>query len=181
MNSEYIRWIPRLEIFRYHDSDDRISTLGHEGVTLKEINEDFLNRFISYQRIDKNIALNVGINIMWNLLAGAGGTVFNNANTNLLIGDSTAAVAATQLGLQASTNKTAQGMDSSYPASGSSQQIIFRSTFGTTAAAYAWNELVCANGNNPPTTGIALNRVVQPMGTKPNTTSWIALLTIQLQ
>jgi hypothetical protein len=130
--------------------------------------------------IDGNCLLNAGINqIIWPLVAGSGGTALNSANAYIGVGDSTTAAAATQQGLQAATNKAYQLISGS-PTVGSSQQIVFSATFASGAANFAWNEIIVANGNNPPTTGKALNRLVQTMGTKASGTSWVVTLTITL-
>jgi hypothetical protein len=64
---------------------------------------------------DGNILVTAGITLLLNLLIGAGGTVYSNANANLGIGDSTTAAAIGQTDLQAASNKVRQAMDATYP------------------------------------------------------------------
>ncbi len=128
-------------------------------------------------KIDGNILLNAGINLLLTLLAGGAGTAFNAANSYLGVGDSSTAEAATQTGLQAATNKAYVAMDSSYPTYGSSQQIVFQATFGSSVANFAWNEFIAINGNG---TGTAFNRKVSAQGTKVSGQSWTLKLTITI-
>jgi hypothetical protein len=114
---------------------------------------------------EHNLLVNVGINQMWTLIAGTGGTEYDNTHAYIGVGDSATAAQATDTGLNG-TNKTFKAMDTSYPTYGSSQYATWRSTFGSGDANYAWNEICVANGNNPPTTGVMLNHKVQSMGTK---------------
>jgi hypothetical protein len=124
--------------------------------------------------IDGNLLLNAGINLLLTLGAGGAGTAFNNANARIGVGDSTAAEAATQTGLQAATNKTYKAMDATYPTSGTSQQIVFRATFIGTDANYAWQEFTVDNGT------ISLNRKVSNQGTKVSGQTWTITVTITL-
>ena len=93
-------------------------------------------------------------------------TALNNANARIGVGDSSTAAAATQTGLQASTNKTYQAMDSTFPTYGTSQQIVFRATFAAGSANYAWKEFTVDNGTT------TLNRLVSTQGTKTSGQSW---------
>jgi hypothetical protein len=123
-----------------------------------------------------NCLLNSGINLMWTLLGGGSGTKWDNADAALGVGDSDTAESASQTDLQG-TNKTYKAMDSGYPTYGTSQQIVFRSTFGSADANYHWQEIVCRNGVS---SGTCMNRKVQDMGTKASGTTWVATLTITL-
>jgi hypothetical protein len=80
-----------------------------------------------------------GITALLNLLIGAGGTAFNNANAYLGIGDSTTAAAIGQTDLQAASNKVRQAMDSTYPQV-SGNVVTFRATFGTGAGNFSIQE-----------------------------------------
>lgn len=124
---------------------------------------------------DSNILVNAGINAMLTLLAGGGGTAFNNANAYLGVGDSTTAAAASQTDLQAATNKLRKAMNGSYPTYGTSQQIVFQSDFGSTDANFAWEEFAVFNAS---TAGTMLNRKVSAQGTKTSGQTWRLTLTI---
>lgn len=128
--------------------------------------------YVGKSHLDGNLLLNAGINVLTNLLAGGGGTAFNNANARIGVGDSTTAEAATQTGLQAATNKTYVAMDASYPTYGTSQQVAFRATFGTGSANYAWQEFTVDNGTT------SLNRKVSAQGTKTSGQTWQVTITI---
>ena len=92
-----------------------------------------------------NLGLNEGLQAALDLIFGTGSpTAFNAANAYLGVGDSSAAEAATQTDLQASTNKTYKAMASTYP-SRSAQTVTLQAVFGSADANYAWNEFTVAN------------------------------------
>ncbi len=125
-----------------------------------------------------NILLNAGITELWKLVTGTGGTAYNASNSYVGVGDGTTAEAATQTGLQG-TNKYFKIVDSGYPQV-SNQTAIWQATFSGTEANFAWNEGGVANGNNPPTTGVLLNRKVASMGTKASGQVWVLQVRITL-
>src|SRR6185437_10619267 len=126
-----------------------------------------------------NILLNAGINELWTLAAGSGGTLYNNANAFIGVGDSSVAAAATQTGLQAATNKTYKAMDASFPTFGTSQLVTFQATFGSVDANYAWNEFSVRNASSE-ASGQALNRLVSAQGTKTSGQTWQVQIQITL-
>ncbi|MDA8087426.1 MAG: hypothetical protein M0Z75_12065 [Nitrospiraceae bacterium] len=126
-----------------------------------------------------NLALTAGMNEIWKLVTGQGGTAFTNANALIGIGDSTAAPAAGQTDLQAATNKTYIAMNGGYPTVPASGQVQFQATFGSAQANYAWNEAVVKNN----TSGICLNRTTNGgtgFGTKVAGTTWTTTFTLSL-
>ena len=125
--------------------------------------------------VDGNILVNTGIALMEDLLIGAGGTVFSNANAHLGVGDSTTAAAASQTDLQASTNKFRKAMEATFP-SRSAQTLTFKSSFGTGDANFAWEEWGTFNASSA---GTMLNRKVQSFGTKSSGT-WVLTATITI-
>lgn len=109
-------------------------------------------------------------------------TYFDNTNAKIGVGDSNTAAAATQTDLQASTNKLRKAMDATYPLHTDgvvvgSASIVFRSTFASGDANYAWEEAGIFNGASG---GRMLNRKVQSMGTKASGTSWQLTITITI-
>ena len=92
----------------------------------------------------RNAYMNVGGALLLDLLIGAGGTVYSNANANIGIGDSATAVAASQTDLQAGANKLRKVMDATFP-SRASQLMTFKSTFATGDANWVWNEIALFN------------------------------------
>lgn len=125
-----------------------------------------------------NLLLNEGINELWTILTSSGGTKYDNTHAYLGVGDSSTAADATQTGLQASTNKAFKVMDSGYPTYGTVQKAVFRSTFGTSEANFAWNEFTVVNASSD--TGANLNRKVSSQGTKSSDQIWELELTITL-
>ena len=110
-----------------------------------------------------NILLNEGIQLLWDLGIAAGGSGWNNANSNLGVGDSATAAAATQGGLQAPSNKLYKGMQATYPQR-TGQTVRWRAAFTDAEANFAWNEVTVSNTNSD--AGTNLNRAVQSLGTK---------------
>jgi hypothetical protein len=67
-----------------------------------------------------------------------------------------------------------QAVDSGYPTYGTSQQIVFRATFGGSSANYAWNEFTVDNGTT------SLNRKQSGQGTKTVSQVWQVTVTLTL-
>jgi hypothetical protein len=158
---------------------DRVFKAAHiEGLPIDYLAENF-ELIESPLRFPGNCLLNEGINELWTLVAGTGATKFDNGNAYIGVGD-TASPAAdpAQTGLQASTNKKYNGMDTSYPTYGASQKVTHRATFASGDANFAWAEITVANGNSDASKN--LNRKVQAMGTKASGTSWVATQEITL-
>jgi hypothetical protein len=127
------------------------------------------NRPYKVSVINGNLLLNEGIALMLDLLIGAGGTVYSNANAYIGVGDSETAAAAAQTGLQAVTNKAYKAMETSYP-SRANQTVTFKSVFGTSDGNFAWKELTIVNASSD--TGTNLNRKVSDQGTKVSGQIW---------
>jgi hypothetical protein len=125
--------------------------------------------------VDGNILVTAGIGLMLDLLIGAGGTVFNNTNAKIGVGDSTTAAAIGQTDLVAATNKLRKGMDGGFP-SRATNVLSFQATFTTAEANFAWNEWAVFNAA---AAGTMLNRKVEALGTKA-TGSWVLGVTITI-
>lgn len=107
-------------------------------------------------------------------------TYLKNSEAYLGVGDSSSAVAATQTDLQASTNKLRKAMDATYPqhtdgTTSAAASVVWKSTFGTGDANFAWNEAALFNGSSG---GRMLNRKLVSMGTKTSSDSWTLTLTV---
>jgi len=139
--------------------------------------DQFFSQFRPYEVVEGegNILVNAGIALMLDLLIGAGGTVFSNANAYLGVGDSTTAASAGQTDLQASTNKLRKAMDATYP-SRSGQTLTFKSSFGSGDANFHWNEWAIFNASS---SGTMLNRKVQDFGTK-SAGTWVLTATVTI-
>lgn len=146
-----------------------------------------------YEVIERsgNLLMYGGASCLWQCLIGNGTatagqslTYFNNAQAAIGVGDSSTAAAATQTDLQAATNKVKVAMDSTYPqhtdaTTSGAASIIFRSTFGTSVANWAWNEWVVGNSTTA-ATGRILNRKVESLGTKASGSTWTLTVTLTL-
>ena len=122
-----------------------------------------------------NLLLNEGITVLLNLLCGISATAFSNGNAYIGVGDSSTAAAAGQTGLQASSNKDYQGMESGYP-SVTGQTVTFRSIWASAEGNFPWNEWTVANGSSDSATN--LNRKVAALGTKASGSEWTLTVAI---
>lgn len=180
MASDGIEWRAHWKLEKYHTPD---------GTPPPEA----LERMEPYEVIDVpgNALMYGGASVQWQTLIGNGVgtagqalTYFNNANAAIGVGDSTTANTLTDTELKAATNKLRRGMDSTYPqhtdatASGSAS-CVFRSTFATADANWAWQEWGVFNS---PTngTGRMLNRKVESLGTKTSASTWVLTCTLTL-
>lgn len=120
-----------------------------------------------------NLLLTAGITLMWNLIAGAGGTAFNSTNAYLAIGTSTTAATASQTTL---VSEAARQVVSGAPTV-STNQISFVTTFGTGSANVSWQETAVVNAS---TAGTLMNRLVSNFGTKTSSASWTYTHTLSL-
>lgn len=129
-------------------------------------------------KFDGNIMLNEGINELWTLACSGSGTKFDAANAHLGVGDSDAAEAADQTGLQATTNKIYKPMEGGFPTFGTAQQATWKASFGANEANWDWREFTIANGNSDAAKN--LNRKVSSQGTKAVGQVWELSLTVTL-
>jgi hypothetical protein len=90
-----------------------------------------------------NLSANAGLQLEADLLIGAGGTVFNNANAHIGVGNGTTAVSAAHTDLQGAS-KLRRAMNATFP-SRSGQTLTFRSDFASGDANYAWEEMAVFN------------------------------------
>jgi len=111
-----------------------------------------------------NLLLQEGVQAIWTLVTGGSETAFNNANARIGVGDSSAAEADTQTGLQG-TSTAFKAMDTGYPVVGAlaDKKVTFRATFGDAEGNFAWEEWTVDNGASA---NKNLNRKVQALGTK---------------
>lgn len=147
----------------------------------------------SYEVIERegNLLMYGGASVLWQALIGNGTTTagqaltyFNNAQAAIAVGDSSTAAAATQTNLQAATNKLRKAMDATYPlhtdaTTAGAASIVFRSTFGTSDANWAWQEWGVFNSTTD-ATGRMLNRKVESLGTKTSSATWQFTVTLTL-
>jgi hypothetical protein len=141
--------------------------------------------------IEGNLLMYGGASVLWQALIGNGTatadqalTYFNNARAAIGVGDSTTAAAATHTNLQAATNKLRKAMDSTYPqhtdaTTSGAASIVFRSTFATGDANWAWQEWGVFNSATD-ATGRMLQRKVESLGTKTSAAAWTLTVTLTL-
>jgi hypothetical protein len=124
-----------------------------------------------------NMLVTNGQNLVLDALIGVAITAFTNANARIGVGDSTTAAAAGQTDLQAATNKVRVAMDATYP-NRTSQQLNFKSTFGSAVGNFAWQEWGIFNAASGATS--MLNRKVESLGTKSAGVSWVFTVVVTI-
>lgn len=127
-----------------------------------------------------NLLTNAGVQRLEDLLIGAGGTAFNNANTRLGVGDNATAAAATDTNLGVGgSNRYWQLMDATFP-SRASQTVSFKATHTGGVSNFHWQEWGLDNGSASSNAATAplLNRKVIDLGTKTSSASWALTVTI---
>ena len=128
------------------------------------------------ERFEKNLGLNEGLNVIASLICGGAETAYDSVNAYIGVGDSTTTAAASQTGLQASTNKAYAGMEAGYPTFGSNQQVVWKASFSDGEAQFAWNEFTVENANLG--SGAPLLRKVESKGTKTAGEIWELTVTV---
>lgn len=148
------------------------------GITSAELRR-LVGAADEFTEVAGNLLLNEGIQRLEDLLIGAGGTTYANANAFIGVGDTNTAEAATQTELQATANaanRFYKGMNATYP-SRSSQTVSWQSDFTSGEANFVWAEWTIAQGGTTASgSGFLvgttnLNRKVASLGTK-TTGTW---------
>lgn len=187
---DVIQWKARWLLRKFQAVD--IFAAGLDPATAQEA-EIMAAGVVPYEVIEQegNLLMYGGVSCLWQCLIGNGTasagqalTYFNNGNAAIGSGDSNTAAAATQTDLQASSNKVRQAMDATFPThtdatSSGAASIVFKATFGTSAANWAWAEWGVFNSPTA-ATGRMLNRKVESLGTKTSAASWAFTVTLTL-
>lgn len=124
---------------------------------------------------DPNLLLTAGVTHLWNLAANIGSpTPWSNANARIAIGTGTTDDTAGRTALV--SESTRQPMVTGYPQV-SANVITFQASYSTSVANVNWREMGIVGAA---TGGTFLNRIVGDWGTKVNSATWVATLTISL-
>lgn len=107
------------------------------------LNSGFVETLPCLIRTSKNLVVNTGGALGLDLLAGLGGTAFNNANAFIGVGNGNTAPAVGQTDLQGAS-KVRKAMDATFP-SRAAQILSYQSTYGTVDANFSWEELAIFN------------------------------------
>lgn len=137
--------------------------------------DDDLTRATPYEVVDTepNLLLTAGANLMWTLLSGGSGTVYNASNARIAVGSGTTAAAASDTTLQ--TQHTGGRQQVTGAPVIATNTITYQASFGTSVANGEWREIGLVNHASA---GVLFNRLVTNMGTKTNQATWIASLTL---
>ena len=169
--TDKIGWKAKWRIDKFQDAAGEIAKALQAGTPTDDITGLYGEAFVCREEFEANIALNEGLQELIDIICGLGSpTTWNNANARLGVGDSNAAEAATQTGLQATTNKTYKAMDATYPQR-TNQTVEWRATFGSGDANHAWEEYTVVNASSD--TGKNLNRKTASKGTKASGETWV--------
>jgi len=187
--AEGINWHPRVRVLQYgRDTMSRIiDKLGYEPV------DGELMAFTPDNIVhdERNQCVTVGLNLIGNLIVGAGGAAFNSSQSIIGVGSSSTAfsVSQTALGGDGSTS-TAYYQATGVAPTQSNGVISAQTTFATGNANFVWNEWCLSTGTGTITAGgtlasvatstTMLNRKVVSLGTKGSGTSWVIQITLTL-
>ena len=160
---ESLVWNARYKVEKYHG--DLPAEQDRYGIEPYEVIEG-----------EGNLLLNEGINELFVLLCGSGGTKFDNSNARLGVGNSNSAAVATQTGLLGGSTLF-KAMEATYPLNGTDQKATFRSSFGSSEGNFAWEEWTVDNGAGA---NKNLNRKVTALGTKVSGTTWVFTVEVSL-
>lgn len=171
-----VGWKAQWRIDKFRDPQNRIAEELQRGLCMTAALKLHGEENLGSEEWTSNLALNEGLGELIDLAFGLGSpTAFDTTNGYLGVGDSNAAAAATQTGLQAATNKLYKVFDDGYP-SRANQTIEARATFGPAEANFAWEEYTLANGSSDSAKN--LNRKVESKGTKASGETWTLSLQI---
>lgn len=135
-----------------------------------------LNQPYSIGEPFSNALVNLGMEEIWKLATGQGGTAFSNANARLGVGTGTAAVNVAQTDLQGVTT-TRKAMDATFPSAPAAGVEVWRATFGGSEHNAAWEEFAVFNAA---VAGVMMNRSLSSQGTKASGQTWQLTYTITL-
>lgn len=185
-----IQWRAQWMLRKFHAHDIAAAGLDPETANEAAILTAGVAPYETLER-EGNLLMNGGISCLFQCLIGNGTstagqnlTYFNNAQAAIGVGDSNTAAAATQTDLQAATNKVRKAMDATFPAhtdgtTSGAASIVFKSTFTTSDANWAWLEWGVFNSASA-ATGRMLNRKQENLGTKTSAGTWVLTVTITL-
>lgn len=190
LQHDAIKWRAQWTLRKFNERDIALAGLSPESAQEAEILAAGVQPYEVIER-EGNLLMYGGASCLWETLIGNGTstagtslTYFSNARAAIGSGDSSTAAAATQTDLQAATNKVRIAMDSTYPTHTDgvilgAASIVFKSTFTTTDANWAWAEWGVFNSSTA-ATGRMLNRKVESLGTKTSAASWAFTVTLSL-
>lgn len=192
-----VKALVRVKKFRFNEFDvldlvgaEELAKLNSEQILKAMIERGGVTPYDVIER-ENNLLMYGGAGVQWQTLIGNGTTTagqaltyFNNAQAAIGVGtDSGTTAAATQTNL-VGASKLRKAMDATYPlhtdgTSSGAASIVFRSTFATGDANFAWNEWGVFNSTTDGT-GRMLNRKVEALGTKTSSASWQFTVTLSL-
>ena len=171
---ERVCWDAEWTIHKFKDPDEKIAGLLRKGAKIEEAVRIAGEKFIGKEVVKDNVALNVGLQYLIDIICGIGSTTkWDNTNARLGVGSDATAADPSQTDLIDAT-PTWKAMDATYPQR-SNQTAEWRSTFGSGDANEAWNEYAVDNGS---VAHKLLNRKVENKGTKVSGETWTLSLKI---
>ncbi|MBN1244782.1 hypothetical protein JXA31_04235 [Candidatus Bathyarchaeota archaeon] len=172
--NDKVCWEARWRIDKFRDPTGEIARALQASLPIAEALQRYKDAFLGTEEWMQNVALNVGLQNLIEIICGIGtATLYNNANARLGVGSDATSATATQTDLL-DASPTWKAMDVTYPQR-SGQTAEWRATFGTGDANEAWNEYAVDNGA---TAHKLLNRKVESKGTKSSGETWTLSLQI---
>jgi hypothetical protein len=157
-----VGWRAKWRIDKFRDPTGVIAEMLQMGAPMAEVMRQFPEAFIAAEGWEENVALNVGLQYLIDMICGIGSTTkWDSTNARLGVGSDATAADPSQTDL-IDASPTWKAMDATYPQR-SSQTAEWRATFGSGDANEAWNEYAVDNGA---AAHKLLNRKVESKGTK---------------
>jgi hypothetical protein len=128
----------------------------------------------------ENLLVTGGINLMLlHLIGDTNITAYTSGSANIKVGNSTTAAASGDTDILGGSNAES-AMDAGYPTVVLTT-ATWRSTFGSSAANFAWEEVAVKNASGAVSNSVRiLNRKVQSFGTKVSGATWTMTLQITI-
>lgn len=124
-------------------------------------------KLASTSEFDGNKLTNAGINELWTLIAGTGGTKFDTG-AYLIVGTGSGAENASDVEGTFTAGVKVK-VETGYPTYGTNQKVTYKAVFNGSVANQAWNEFGVLNKQS---SGVLLNRKVSNQGTKISGQVW---------
>jgi len=179
--SDSIKWRTVARIHCFSGPPERIAKIGRRAQAGDAISELVkTEEYRETKEIDGNLALDVGLNHLIDIIAGLDPSAikWDSSHAFIGVGDDGGAAVASQTQLEAERNGTDYqyvAMDAGFPMRTTSidghPSVKYRASFLSGVACWGWAEWCVANGNGAGK--VLLNRKAEVIGTKPAFDLWI--------
>ena len=162
MKTEGLRWGVKTRLEK-REGNINLCRTPEERLKFLEDNKPY-----EVKEIEGNLLLDEGMDLLFSLATGQGGTAFAEATAQLGVGNSSTAAARTQVDLQGASSDW-QGMEANFPTAPAEndatdgRSVKFKASFADAGSDFAWEEWSI---RNDATDDKNLNRKVESLGSK---------------